>query len=320
MPAYIDPQVAAIQAGMPPSPDVSYAAEDRLASARTLRAWSAGQLGPRASVFTGVSQDLAIPCRWGAMSARVFRPTAGTAAGTVLWFHGGGMILGDLAKGDFAASELAQVSGLTVINIEYRLAPEHPFPAGIEDALDAVTWLHSTGAEHGFDTTTVVVGGESAGATISATAALLAVMTDGPRIDFQFLAYPKVDHVGDYPSIDENLSEGFDRGMFDFYRDCYLGAHARAEDPLISPVFAAPEVLAKLPAALILTADADPIRDEAERYAGQLAAAGVEVTCMRAVGHTHGILDFTADAISARRVAHAAYGVARQFASERSPH
>lgn len=227
------------------------------------------------------------------------------------------MILGDLAKGDFAASELAEVSGLTVVNVDYRLAPEHPFPAAIEDAVDALAWLHDAGPAQGLSTTTVVLGGESAGATIAAATSLLVASAGGPRIDFQFLAYPKLDHVGDYPSIDENVSEGFDRAMFAFYLDCYLGADARAEDPLVSPALAPDAWLTGLPAALVLTADADPIRDEAERYAGRMAEAGVEVTCLRAVGHTHGILDFTADSRSARRVSHAAYDIVRRFAQER---
>jgi acetyl esterase len=162
----------------------------------------------------------------------------------------------------------------------------------------------------------VVIGGESAGATISAATALLAVSEGGPRIDFQFLAYPKVDQVGDYPSVAENVSEGFDRAMFTFYSDCYLGADVSPTNPLVSPIFASPDVLAQLPAALILTADADPIRDEAEQFAGLLAKAGVEVTCIRAVGHTHGVLDFTADSQSARRISHAAYDVVRRFCIE----
>lgn len=304
---------------MPPAPDVSYAAADRLESARTVRTWSAGQLAPRNSVFRGEVTELSIPCRGGALAARVFRPLTSTASlGTVLWFHGGGMILGDLAKGDFAASELAEVSGLTVVNVEYRLAPEHPFPAAIEDAYDALLWLHSDGTSAGLSTQSVVIGGESAGASISAAAALMAAASHGPRIDFQFLAYPKLDHVGDYPSIDENVSEGFDRSVFQFYFDCYIPVGVSAQNPLVSPVFASSAELATLPAALILTADADLIRDEAEFYAGRLADAGVEVTCLRAVGHTHGILDFTAESRSARRVAHAAYDIVRRFAEERA--
>lgn len=318
MPAYIDPEVAVIQAGFPPAPDVSTAPEDRVASARTLRAWSAGQIGPRASIFTGTTEELSIPVRWGSLAARVFRPAVeGALLGTVLWFHGGGMILGDLAKGDFPAGELAEITGLTVVNVEYRLAPEHPFPAAIEDAYDALVWLHSAAAAHGLATHTVVIGGESAGASISAAACLMAAANDGPRVDYQFLAYPKLDHVNDYPSIDENVSDGFDRSTFTFYFDCYVPAAVSAENPLVSPVFAPAELIAKLPSALILTADADPIRDEAEHYAGRLAAAGVEVTCLRAVGHTHGILDFTVESRSARRVSHAAYDVVRRFALER---
>ena len=319
MPVYIDPEVAAIQAGFPPAPDVSTAPEDRVASARTLRKWSAGQLAPRESVFTGTMEDIAIPARGGALPARVYRPNgSGESLGTALWFHGGGMILGDLAKGDFAAGELAEISGLTVINIEYRLAPEHPFPAAIEDAFDAVVWLHGAGAASRFSTKTVVIGGESAGASISAAASLVAAEQGSPRIDFQLLAYPKLDHVNDYPSIDENVTEGFDRSTFTFYFDCYVPDGVSAENPLVSPVFASAELIAKLPAALVLTAEADPIRDEAERYAGMMAMAGVEVTCLRAVGHTHGILDFTVDSVSARRVSHAAYDIVRRFALDRA--
>jgi acetyl esterase len=94
-------------------------------------------------------EEISIPRRWGALPARVFRPHASAALnGTVLWFHGGGMILGDLDKGDHAASEFAEISGLTVVNVDYRLAPEHPFPAAIEDAYDALCWLHDAGAQH----------------------------------------------------------------------------------------------------------------------------------------------------------------------------
>jgi acetyl esterase len=237
-------------------------------------------------------RDLAVPGPAGDLPVRVFTPPgAGDTTACLVWFHGGGWVLGSLDETDPVCRSLAAESGVVVASVGYRLAPEHPFPAAPEDCYAAVTWLASHPDEVGADTSRLAVGGDSAGGNLAAVTALQARDGGGPSLSFQLLVYPATDASTRYPSITEN-GEGYflTSRAIDWFLDLYLVDPSRAADPLASPMRAAD--LSGLPPALVVTAEYDPLRDEGEAFARALEAAGVEATLLRYDGMVHGF--FTA--------------------------
>jgi acetyl esterase len=229
----------------------------------------------------------------GGVRARVYRPSVSTTVPTVVYLHGGGFVIGDLDTHDLAVRLLATDLGAVVVSVDYRLAPEHPFPAGVDDAWTAFAAVAGSIEEFGGDPDRLVVAGDSAGANLAAVTAVRA-RDEGVPLAAQLLAYPTVDPAGDYASRGEN-AEGFfltARDMDWFLRQ-YVGvepdsAEARAlgDDPRIAPLRTAD--LAGVAPAVIATAEYDPLRDEGVAYAAALVGAGVPVWHRTFPGLIHG--------------------------------
>lgn len=222
----------------------------------------------------------------GPLALRVYRPVAAPRA-ILLYFHGGGWTIGSLDSVDAALRMFASRTRLCIVSVDYRLAPEHRFPAAIEDARSALAWVDGKRAELAASGASLLVGGDSAGGNIAAVLAILARDAHGPAIAGQLLFYPVTDADFDTPSYQDN-AEGYflTRPMMRWFWDQYLPDAKGRDDWRASPLRAID--LAGLPPALIQTAEFDPLRDEGEAYAARLAAAGVAVTIERRDGLIHG--------------------------------
>ncbi|HYH34162.1 MAG TPA: alpha/beta hydrolase [Nocardioides sp.] len=226
----------------------------------------------------------------GERAGRLYVPSAAPARGALLvFFHGGGWIHGDLETHDPACRFLAETAGVRVLSVDYRLAPEHPFPAAHDDCLAAYRWVVGHVDELGADPGRLAVGGDSAGGCLAATTAIVAAR-EGLPLAFQLLIYPGTDMRGDTES-----RRLFNRGLvltqdyMDLAKDSYLRPDD-VEDPRASPLLA--ELPAGLAPAYVVTAGFDPLRDEGEAYARKLAHAGVEVELRRFPEQIHGFLQF----------------------------
>jgi acetyl esterase len=201
-------------------------------------------------------------------------------------YHGGGFVIGNLDTHQAVAHGIAAGSGSVVVSVDYRLAPEHPCPAAVEDCYAATAWAHEHAADLGADPDRLTVGGDSAGGNLAAVVSLLARDRGGPDIRLQVLVYPVTDHRPDlYPSHEEN-GEGYflTRSTMDWFSACYL--QGQELDLRSTPILA--EDLSGLPPALVLTAEFDPLRDEGEAYGRRLQEAGVPTTITRYDGMIHG--------------------------------
>ncbi len=201
----------------------------------------------------------------------------------LVWIHGGGWVIGSAALSVATCRDLAAGAGCVVVDVDYRLAPEHPFPAGPDDCVGVTRWVLENAAEIGGDPARVAVGGDSAGGNLSAV-----VANEVPGLALQVLVYPATDLTLTHPSIDEN-GEGYllTKGAMRWFTDHYIGA-ADPKLPRMSPLYADDAVLAAAPPALVITAELDPLRDEGEAYAERLRQAGVAVQATRYDGQIHG--------------------------------
>lgn len=244
------------------------------------------------------------------LGARVYRPRAAGPHALVLYFHGGGYVLGDLDGYDSVCRQLCEDSGAVVASIDYRLAPEHPFPAAIDDAWAALQWGARVAAALGADPARLAVAGDSAGAVLATVAAIVARDAGGPAIAFQALLYPPAagGHDGDYPSRAAHAAgPTLTRRTMDYFSALFFGAAARAPDFRAAPLMA-PQ-LSGLPPALLLLASHDPLRDEALAYGQALLAAGTPATIVEYHGLAHGFISM-AGAIGAARLAQRQFGQA----------
>jgi acetyl esterase len=251
------------------------------AAARAQAAGAVALIGPGPAVAT--VRDVGIPAGDVTIPARVYEPDE--SQGTIVWFHGGGWVIGGLDTHDAMCRTLANAAHCTVVSVAYRLAPEHPFPAPLDDAWAALLW---TGAE--YPSAPLVVGGDSAGGNLAAVVAQLAAHDGGPAPVLQLLIYPAVDFTTHRRSR-ELFGEGFllSNDEIDWFEGNYLGPGSEhAADPRASPLLAAD--LSGLAPALVVTAAFDPLRDEGEEYARALQAAGTAATLRRFPGFIHAFI------------------------------
>jgi acetyl esterase len=242
-------------------------------------------------VAVGAVRDLNIDATV-AIRARHYTPVAdgGSRPPLLVYYHGGGFTYGDLDTHDGVCRLLCRHSGAHVLAVDYRLAPEHPFPAAVEDARAALAWAYENAGEVGADPARVGVGGDSAGGNFAAVVAQLAARDGGPAPVLQLLIYPAVDFTGRRRSRDL-FGEGFllSNAEMDWFEDNYLGpGREHASDPRASPLLA--QDLSGLAPALVVTAAFDPLRDEGEDYAKALQAAGTAATLRRFPGFIHAFI------------------------------
>lgn len=224
----------------------------------------------------------------GDLPVRVYRPSRKTKLPVLVYFFGGGWTLGNLDTCDAVCRRLANETGCVVVSVQYRLAPEHKFPAAVHDCYAATFWAASQ-----LDAPCVAVGGDSAGGNLAAAVALLA-RDEGLPLAAQLLVYPCTDFLSDTPS----LRKGTDPLMFNntsvqWYWGHYLALAADGLNPLASPLRA--HSLEGLPPALVITAEYDPLRDQGEQYAKRLAEAGVPTRLSRYNGMVHGFFCMAGD-------------------------
>jgi len=234
---------------------------------------------------------LSIPASHGTIPARIYTPTTlrktNGLAPCLVFYHGGGWVIGDLDSHDVVCRKLAHEGELIVISIDYRLAPEHKFPAAVDDAITAVKWVASNAKDLDIDAGRLMVGGDSAGGNLAAVVALAARDGNGPKIAGQVLIYPATDFAMKHPSHSEpETSILLTHSVIKWFCNHYLSAPADIDNWQASPARA--KTLAGLPPAYVLTAGGDPLRDEGDEYAGRLKEAGVPVTYKHFPGQFHG--------------------------------
>jgi acetyl esterase len=225
----------------------------------------------------GATEDRLLPGPGGALPVRLYSPAnASGMAAALLYFHGGGLVAGSLTTHDSIARALANCSGARVISVEYRLAPEHPFPAALDDAMAAVRHISAHAADFAIDESRIGICGDSAGATLAAATAQ-AARTGGPQLKLQLLICPILDYSRLTPSRRE-LASGFlvDEATLDHDLMHYLPPGTDPADPLVSPLRA--DDVTGMPRTLIHTAEFDPLRDEGRNYFERLAQARNEVS------------------------------------------
>ena len=231
--------------------------------------------------------DRTIPGPGGPLPLRIYTPRSGRGPRPVLvWFHGGGFVVGDLFSADATCRSLANRSGAMVVSVGYRLAPEHPPPAAVEDCVAATRWVAANAGHLGGDPARLAVGGDSAGGTLAALVTL-AAREAGPRLAFQLLVYPATDLALTHPSVAEYSApvRFLDHDSLAWFGGHYLNGRDPS-DPALSPFYAAD--LSGLPPALVITAECDPVRDDGEAYAARLRAAGGQADVVRYPGQLHG--------------------------------
>jgi acetyl esterase len=236
----------------------------------------------------GSVTDRTIPGPAGDLPVRIYTPTGTGPFPVLVNFHGGGWVIGDLETSDAACRDLCRTVGCVVVSVDYRLAPEHRFPAAVDDSLAATAWVaENMAALNGNGR--LAVGGESAGGNLAAVVAQLARDAGGPRIDFQLLLYPVTDCDLGRASYAAN-GKGYllELDTMRWFWDEYCPDPAARQDPKASPIRAAN--LGNLPPALIVTAEFDPLRDEGEAYGRALQAAGSPAEICRYDGLVHDFL------------------------------
>jgi acetyl esterase len=253
--------------------------------------------------------DVDLPSPAGDVPVRLYLPDGERALPVLLFFSGGGWVLGSLDAADPICRRLANAASCAVVSVDYRRAPEHPFPAGLEDCYAATLWI-AHGGPHNLDSTRVAVGGLSAGGNLAAAVALLARERGGPRLALQLLVYPPLDHEARH---DDRGDPFFGPGDVAWCWSHYLADPSDGENPLASPLRA--EDLRCLPPALVITAELDPLRDEGELYVERLRDAGVPVELVRVDGVTHGFFS-RSDRLAAAREAQERAACALRWAFE----
>jgi acetyl esterase len=224
---------------------------------------------------------------------RIFRPSPKPDLPVVVHIHGGGWTIGSVEQYDPIARQIANATNAIVVSVDYRLAPEHPYPAGLDDCWTALVWVEKNATTFGGDAARLAIIGDSAGGNHAAVCALLARDAGGPNLALQVLVYPVTDCLFDTSSYIDN-GEGYllDIMQMHWFFDCYTRGGCDPSDWHISPL-RAPDVVGVAPA-FVITAEYDPLRDEGEAYASRLHDAGVPVTTYRYDGMIHGFFGLSA--------------------------
>ncbi len=232
-------------------------------------------------------EDRGLPGPAGEIPVRVYRPTDDSALPVLVWFHGGGWTIGSLETHDNTCRSLANAVGCVVVSVDYRLAPEHKFPAAADDAFAATQWVAEHAAQLGGDPKRIAVGGDSAGGNLAAVVSLLARDGGGPALAFELLVYPVTDYEFESASMHENATGYFlELESMRWFYNQYLRDERDGTDWRFSPTRA--NDLSGVPPAFVLTAEFDPLRDQGEAFARRLEAAGVPVEARRYDGVFHG--------------------------------
>jgi acetyl esterase len=250
----------------------------------------AGAQGPLPAGVTVINRS--IPSPTGPIRTRLYRPAsvpADTLLPGLVFAHGGGWVFGNLDSHDVLCAQLALEAGITVLAVDYRLAPDYPFPGAFDDVIAALAWAGKSGDQAGIDKERLAIGGDSAGGNLSAAAAIWARDHNGPKLRLQVLAYPVTDIVARAESY-RLFADGFglNAPTMEWFIDHYTPDKATREDWRVSPLRA--ESLAGLPPALVITAGYDPLRDEGRAYAARLQKEGTVTDLLEFGGMLHGFL------------------------------
>jgi acetyl esterase len=247
-------------------------------------------LGPFPDVAAVV--DHRVPVAGGAIAVRAYSPGGPGPHPALVYYHGGGWVIGDLYTHDGLCRSIANAARCAVLSVDYRLAPESKYPVAVEDSYAALLWIVANAERLGIDRHRIAVGGDSAGGNLATVMALMARDRTGPRLALQVLIYPVTDHDLDTRSYRENAT-GYilTRDAMRWFWNHYLAREAQGREPYASPLRA--PSLAGLPPALVITAEYDPLCDEGEAYAARLRDAGVPVTLTRYPGMFHGFVRLT---------------------------
>ena len=262
----------------------------------------------------GTVENRMIPSVAGKQAVRIYTPDGDGPFPILVYFHGGGWVIGSPNTVDASCRALSNLAECIVVSSSYRLAPEHKFPAAIDDCYAATRWAALNAAALNGDAARIAVGGESAGGNLAAAVALKAQAQGIPRLAYQLLMYPVINHAFDTPSYRDN-AEGYflTTEMMAWFWDQYLNNATDGQNPLASPLQASDQRLSEVPAAFIAAAEFDPLRDEAAAYAAKLKEAGVAVQYKCYAGLIHGFMGM-APAIEPARIAREEAGTALKAA------
>jgi acetyl esterase len=264
------------------------------------------------SIAVNRVEDRVIHGPSGPVPVRVYRPEGEAPKPAIVYYHGGGWVIGSLETHDDGCRALANAVDAVVISVDYGLAPEHRFPAPVEDAVTALGWVHEHADDLGADPARLAVAGDSAGGNLAAVVAQIARDSGGPPVCFQLLVYPVTDYEFDSLSMNDN-AEGYflTRDAMRWFYSHYLNDPSEADDPRVSPI-RAPD-LSGLPPAFVVTAEFDPLRDQGIAYAAAMRDAGTVVEAKSYPGMFHGFMSMVAfldagkvafdDAVAALRTA-----------------
>ena len=288
---YVRPDVQALLDQMKAAPGPSIADLGAVAGREMYRAMGSMLDLPRGDIAE--VRDIAIPGPAGAIPARLYRNHKAKSGDVLVYFHGGGWVIGDLESHDGLAAEIARGSGLTVVAIDYRMAPEDIFPAAADDCIAATRWVAGSPAELGEKVTGVAVAGDSAGGNLSAVVAQALAGQLPVPFKAQWLIYPAVDMVENWGSLDEFADDYvLTKAVMRWFEVTYAPTATQRHDVRASPLRATS--LAGQPPAVVMTCGLDPLRDQGRAYAAKLAESGVSVTFRELAGVVHGAFNLRA--------------------------
>ncbi len=284
----LNPQVEAILAQLAENPTPPITELDPPAAREMYKAMSAAT--DTRDIPIGKVIDGTFPGPAGDVPYRLYSPVAAVSVmPAIVYYHGGGWVIGDLDTHDSLCRELANASGCRVFAVDYRLAPEHAFPAAAEDAMAALQFVHQKAQDLGIDPNALAVGGDSAGGNLAAVVALEARQSGKARVMFQLLIYPVTEALAETVSMN-TLAEGYllEKDTMTWFVNHYVQDRDQIKDPRVSPLCAA-DVSGAAPA-YVITAQYDPLRDEGAAYAEKLKAAGVPTVHVDYPGLIHGFM------------------------------